>query len=389
MGSVKHLGTWLLRHFVFLLFAAYVLAALTPSPGLWLKSLNWGSLPGQGGAITTSLLMLGILLFNAGYSVNTEHLNALRRRPSLSLAGVIGKGFIAIVWVSILMLGLSMGLSTIWISMLAGFAIVSMMPVATSSTAWAQQTNSNMALSLGLLLLSTGLIPFIFPFMSWMLHQLPANLNPNNLVETKTAFSLPFIVIWIIVPVISGRLFRWLSGEKQQTQITMWMKWVNAVNLLLLNYMHGSSFLPQRLHPFQPAAMISLLLGVLVCCTFAFFVGAWLGKILKVTNSERMALMFGTGMNNNGMALVLASQFLGESGWIGLTIALCTFGQHLVAGAVQILFGKTIPDSVHPTEHSPPLSDTGTHQSALISRNRGEPASALLPKKAESNQSNS
>ena len=46
MNHASYLKTWLHRRFIFLLFAAYVLAALMPSPGLWIKGLEWGELPG-------------------------------------------------------------------------------------------------------------------------------------------------------------------------------------------------------------------------------------------------------------------------------------------------------------------------------------------------------
>ena len=239
-----------------------------------------------------------------------------------------------------LLLATSLEVNMLWISMLAGFAIVSLMPVATSSTAWAQQTNSNLALSLGLLLLSTALMPLIVPFMGWMMQQLPSSLNPTVSLESTKSLSLGFIVIWILLPVVLGVLFQMVLSNPWITRMKPWVRWINAINLLSLNYMHGASFLPQRLHPFQPLLMICLLAGVAICCMLAFAVGGCLGKLFRVEAPERMAFMFGTGINNNGMALVLASQFLGESGWIGFTIALCTFGQHLVAGAVQILFGN-------------------------------------------------
>lgn len=387
MGIIQYLDKWLFRRFIFLLLAAYVLAGLIPSPGLWLKNMDWGSLPGTHGTVTTSLIMLGALLFNAGFSVTSEQLNALRRRPSLSLAGLMGKVLIAVTWISILMIGLSAGLSSLWISMLAGFAIVSMMPAATSSTAWAQQTNSNMALSLGLLLLSTSMMPLIFPVINWLFHQLPPELGTRGFTETKSVFSLPFIVIWIIVPVIGGRFFRWFSGEKGKIQWTIWMKWANALNLLLLNYMHGASFLPQCVQAFQPSAMFSLLLGVLTCCSMAFVTGIWIGKVLKVTPSEKMALMFGTGMNNNGMALVLAAQFLGASGWIGLTIALCTFGQHLVAAAVQIFLSKPVMEIPCSPKHANPRSEIPLIRSSDESVHRHESSSTLLASKPSSHPS--
>ena len=387
VGINQYLDKWLYRRFIFLLLAAYVLAGLIPSPGLWLQKVEWGSLPGTHRNVTSSLIMLGALLFNAGFSVTSEHVSAFRRRPSLSLAGLMGKALIAITWISILMIGLSIGLSSLWISMLAGFAIVSMMPAATSSAAWAQQTNSNMALSLGLLLLSTCMMPVMFPMMSWLSQQLPPELRAQDFTGTKSVNSLSFIMIWIIAPVIGGRVFRWFSGVKGTTQWTTSMKWTNALNLLLLNYMNGASFLPQCVQSFHSSAVFSLLLGVLTCCSMGFLTGIWIGKILKVTTSETMALMFGTGMNNNGMALVLATQFLGASGWIGMTIALCTFGQHLVAAAIQIMWSKPVMDIPFSSNHAKLKSKIPLIRSSDEAVHRHESSSTLLSSNPSSHQS--
>ena len=100
--------------------------------------------------------------------------------------------------------------------------------------------------------------------------------------------------------------------------------------------------------------------------------------MLKVTPSEKMALMFGTGMNNNGMALVLAAQFLGASGWIGLTIALCTFGQHLVAAAIQIFLSKPVMGIPCSSKHAYPRPESPLIRSSDETVHRHEPSSTLL-----------
>lgn len=304
--------------------------------------------------------MLAILLFNAGLSVDQDHLIALRRRPMLSLAGILGKAVLAIAWISVLLLALWAGSpitsKTLWISMLAGFAIVSIMPAATSSTAWAQQSNANLALSLGLLLLSTMLAPVTIPVMSWITSRLPLELSSNRTMESASLFDVGFLATWILIPIALGLLTQFFLKRHGTHKIRPWLRTFNAVNLLLLNYMHGSSFLPQCLHPFQPVILGSILIGVLVCCASAFGVGSLIGRVSRAPDQERLALMFGTGMNNNGMALVLASHFLGEASWIGLTIALCTFGQHVVAGFTQNFYG--CPSPVSPSEKI--SSDSGT-----------------------------
>jgi len=360
MTGAIHPIRWLHRGFIFLLFGAYVLASILPAPGLWMKSISWEFIPVIGNSLTTSLLMLAVLLFNAGLSVDQDHLIALKRRPMLSFAGILGKAALAIGWISILLLALWVGSTmtskTLWISMLAGFAIVSIMPAATSSTAWAQQSNANLALSLGLLLLSTMLAPVTIPVMSWITSRLPLELSSNRAMESANLFDVGFLATWILIPIALGLLTQLFLKRQGTHKIRPWLRTINAVNLLLLNYMHGSSFLPQCLHPFQPVILGSILIGVLICCVSAFGVGSLVGRLSKAPEQERLALMFGTGMNNNGMALVLASHFLGEASWIGLTIALCTFGQHVVAGFTQNFYG--CPNPLSPSEKNPSDSKT-------------------------------
>ena len=120
------------------------------------------------------------------------------------------------------------------------------------------------------LILSTCMMPVMFPMMSWLSQQLPLELRAQDFTGTKSVNSLSFIMIWIIAPVIGGRVFRWFSGVKGTTQWTTWMKWTNALNLLLLNYMNGAFFLPQCVQSFHSSAVFSLLLGVLTCCSMGF-----------------------------------------------------------------------------------------------------------------------
>jgi bile acid:Na+ symporter, BASS family len=53
--------------------------------------------------------------------------------------------------------------------------------------------------------------------------------------------------------------------------------------------------------------------------------------------SDRIALMFGLGMNNNGTGLVLASMALADHPQVLLPIIFYNLVQHLVAGTVDHL----------------------------------------------------
>jgi len=123
-----------------------------PGFGLWIRNVSFG------GAISLPLLMLAALLLNAGLGVKTEELTRLLRKPFVLLCGVSCNLMIPlafIVAVSFLM--------HIWHDqeeiqqILVGLALVAAMPIAGASTAWSQNANGSLALSLGLVLGSTTL----------------------------------------------------------------------------------------------------------------------------------------------------------------------------------------------------------------------------------------
>jgi BASS family bile acid:Na+ symporter len=159
------------RHFIWMIVSSYIIAAVTPGFGLWIRNVNFG-----GGGILQSklvfslpLLMLATLLFNAGLGAKTEELTRLVQKPFVLLGGLFCNLTVPlafIVAVSFLM--------RIWDNeeevqqILVGLALVAAMPIAGASTAWSQNANGSLALSLGLVLGSTTLSPLLTPFVLHM-----------------------------------------------------------------------------------------------------------------------------------------------------------------------------------------------------------------------------
>ncbi|CAN0379153.1 unnamed protein product, partial [Ectocarpus sp. 4 AP-2014] len=81
-------AAWVRRWLVGLLVVSYVLAALFPGPGEWLRSLGMGSAPA---AVRFSLVMVSVLLFCGAVSIELKKLRELIQRPgglAIALAGV-------------------------------------------------------------------------------------------------------------------------------------------------------------------------------------------------------------------------------------------------------------------------------------------------------------
>ena len=137
--------------------ATYVLGALCPWPGVHLRELRLLAGPlGQAHAPTAPMLMLAFLLFVAGLGVKLDELRKVLHRPRLLIGGLAAN----VIYPIAITVALSAALSG-WHngdeaqSILVGLAIIGAMPIAGSSTAWSENVDGNLVLSLGLVWTST------------------------------------------------------------------------------------------------------------------------------------------------------------------------------------------------------------------------------------------
>lgn len=154
------------KHFLWLMIGSYAVAACAPSLGLTIRDVSVGrvGLFGQTMRISLSMLMLASLLLNAGLGVQWARIREMLRSPKLLGAGLTANLLIPIVFI----LGVTR-LMAGWHNadevqnILVGLALVASMPIAGSSTAWAQNADGELTLSLGLVLFSTLLSPLTTP----------------------------------------------------------------------------------------------------------------------------------------------------------------------------------------------------------------------------------
>jgi BASS family bile acid:Na+ symporter len=331
------------RHFLWLLLGAYAAAALIPGPGLWLKNLTLLELPSRGeqARFTLPMLMLAVLLFNAGLGADTSRPRELLRGLPLLGAGLLANLLLPLAFTA----GLALALWP-WHSsdeaqcILVGLALVAAMPVAGSSTAWSQNNNGDVSLSLGLVLLSTLLSPLTTPVVLRIAAALTSGdyaAELRGLAAGGTGF---FLLACVALPSLLGVLGRRLAGGERMDAARPRLKLVNSVTLLLLNYGNGAVSLPQAVsYPDWDFLAIIVLAAVGLCVT-GFCVGWWLGRPFGADRPRRTALMFGLGMSNNGSGLVLAGLALTAYPRAMLPLLVYNLVQHLVAGTAAFLLGR-------------------------------------------------
>jgi BASS family bile acid:Na+ symporter len=333
------------HYFLWLLVGSYVLAAAHPSLGLALREISLGevSVGAHKTVFSLPVVMLAILLLNAGLAVKIGQLGQLIRKPLVILTGLAGNLVvpIAFIWGVAFLMRHWHDPDEVQL-IIVGLTLVAAMPIAGSSTAWSQNSNGDMALSLGLMLLSTFLSPLTTPFTFKLVESLTFEEYTDALFDLSTHGTR--FLFWVVIPVIAGMIARRAIGERRIESAMPTLKFVNLINLLVLNYCNASVSLPQMLA--EPAwQFLGVTLGIVsALCVLTFTAGWLLAWLFRLDRAQRISLMFGLGMNNNGTGLVLASIVLVEYPEAMLPLIFYNLVQHLVAGCVHYFLNRPAVD---------------------------------------------
>jgi BASS family bile acid:Na+ symporter len=133
---------------------------------------------------------------------------------------------------------------------LTGLALVASMPIAGASTAWSQNSNGSLALSVGLVLSTTALSPLLTPFVLHMAGFVTTGDYSEDLHELASGEVASFLGLWVILPTLLGVVTRIIARESCVSDATPYLKLTNYCVLLLLNYSNASLTLPNVIsHP--------------------------------------------------------------------------------------------------------------------------------------------
>ncbi len=268
----------------------------------------------------------------------------LARRPGMILAGLAANLVVPLVFLAVMVPVLG-----VWHNpdeaaiVLVGLAPVSSMPIAGSSTGWAQAANGDMALSLGLVLGSTFLSPLSTPASLHALGMLAPSHYAEQLHDLAGRDTGTFLLVWVLIPSALGILVRAILGEERVRAIESRVKIVAPVTLLVLCYTNAASCLPKALGNPDWDFLSIIMVFVAGLCSVTFAAGHAIGRLMGADRGQRVALMFGLGMNNNGTGLVLASMAMGSQPLVMLPIIVYNLVQHVIAGIVNAFLRRAEP----------------------------------------------
>src|SRR6516225_10156298 len=222
------------RCFIWFLLGSYVVAAVAPQAGLTIKNVSLGQLVLFGESIRVSLpmLLLALLLLNAGLGVQTAQLRHLLRRPWILVAGLAANLLIPIAYIFAVSQTMRLWHNPDEVqNILVGLALVASMPIAGSSTAWSQNANGDLTLSLGLVLFSTLLSPLTTPFALHSVGLMTTGDYSEDLHELAAAGATGgFLAVCVILPSLMGMLIRAGAGAERVNRAKPTLKLLNSLN---------------------------------------------------------------------------------------------------------------------------------------------------------------
>lgn len=327
-------GKWFHRNFLIVLVATYTLAGIAPRVGSVIREYEVG-LPG-GGVERVSMLLLAVLLFCAAAVIDWEQIAEVVHRPSILAVGLAAAWIGPVLLVVVLGPIISrMGIGQATSGVLVGLALVAAMPVANSSAGWTQNAGGNVALSLGLIVVSIILSPLITPTLLDVTGGILAHEDKERIERVVTQFSGWRFMLWVILPSLVGAFFAWTAGEHRIAAAKPWFRIVTLSTIIVLNYAN-SSLAVETLWAREKPLVVLVAAGLAVLVSL---VGIGLAvvqaRLFKLPKRSLLALMFGLSMKHTGLALVLAGEFLKDQPRAILVVLLTTLAQHVVAGLVD------------------------------------------------------
>ena len=337
VGPYAAFASWLHRNLLWLLVGCYLLSAVLPKPGQAIR--RWSPALADNQEITAPLLLLALMLFCAAAVVRWSQMRELMQRPGVLFFGLVAIWLVPCLFVSLLGWVLPSVLGSFATSgMLVGLALVSAMPAANSSVAWCQNSQGNVALSLGIIVLTIVLCPIVTPQLLNLMGFSLSPLETEQCEQLVKRFSSTTFIVWVILPSFAGMMFNRLVGTAWIERLRDTLRLVSAGTLLTLNYASASLAMPRV---FGEEVWQTILLSAVLAMALSILgiASGWLlARVMSLDKPTTTALMFGFSMKHTGLALVLADTIAQQEPRVILVIVLATLLQHVVAGMADWYF---------------------------------------------------
>lgn len=281
--TITEVSGWMASHSSAYVVAAALAAYLLPGTFGWVRG-------------DVSSVILGVIMLTMGLTLSAEDFRILLGRPWDILIGACAQFTLMplIAYFLTQAFGLNPYLSI-------GIILVGCCPGGVSSNIMSFLCKGDVAFSVGMTTASTLLAPIMTPLLVWWL--------ADTRIEVDTLGMFRGILLVTIIPVAIGFMVnRYASRRSWYGDVRQVMPGVSVTCLALIVGGVVSQVKPQLM--LHGMGLFLLMLAVVFCHnTMGYFLGYNVGRLFRFSVPKKRTISIEVGMQNAGMATVLATAF--------------------------------------------------------------------------------
>lgn len=319
---IRSIAKWFINLYAVWILVAFVIGYLFPESFMWFAEGKIHFLGNSAIGFTT--IALSIVMLAMGLTLKVDDFRELFRIPRVVIIAAVSQYTVMPLsgWLIAKILGLPPELAV-------GLILVACCPGGTASNMIAYIGRANVALSVISTAVSTVLGIFMTPLLCKFL--------AGQIVEVD-AWGMFFDVIKIVlIPVALGVFinYKFPSFVKKLGQTGP------VLSTIAIIFISGGIIAPQDKAQI-PEYAASLLLASFMLHSFGFGLGYGMGRLFKYDHSLAKAISCETGMQNGGLAAVLAKNtFPAYMPLVALPSAFCSIMQTAVGGVLATIWRFT------------------------------------------------
>jgi BASS family bile acid:Na+ symporter len=316
-------------------FCSYVAALLLPEPGLWLRLPHTLTVGVGSVGVRAPAVLLGVLLFAAGFQIRVRALTGLARRPKALLAALALHLLIPLVLVPVLVLVLQGTPDADHGSgLVAAMVLIVTMPVAANATVWTAKGAGDQPTVIAAVLTTTLVSPLTTPLVIGALAALLHGPYARTLATAAQLSHGGFALSGIVLPCAAGLLCRALLSPGRAARWEPRVAPCALLASLATTYTNASGALgPCLAHP-RPLLIGAAVAAAAAMCAASFLLGHTAGTTLRLDRGGRSTLALACGMNNSSAGAVLISAAMPDKPYLLMPVLVYGLVQKSLAGLV-------------------------------------------------------
>jgi bile acid:Na+ symporter, BASS family len=274
---MKHIALWIEQKFLILALILTALALFSPSSFTWLSPY----IP----------QLLGLIMFGMGLTLEFADFKGIWSKKYLIFAGIFLQFFIMplLGWTIATVMQLPR-------DQFVGLVIVGCCPGGTASNVVTYLARANVPLSVVLTFSTTILAPFVTPILIYLLVKTKIDVDVAPLMLS---------VFWIVLfPLVDGLILRRLLRQYVQPIVDIFPAISIVTILAVIACIVGQN---QKNILLFPGAVI---VAVILHNSLGLLLGYWGGRLFKMAEPDCRTVGIEVGMQNSGLGVALASQFI-------------------------------------------------------------------------------